>query len=185
MKLNRKNQLAVFAIVAVTICACGTSSRMASDNSFGGSFGTGDAKTKTVPATSPTNTNGTENNQRVAPVAVESASEIRIQNPANANAYLISNHKEQSALKASKAGFAKKAVAKLLQKSLQNATRNKAIDDFALLCLILAVILPILGVAVFENSITVHFWICLLLSLLFWLPGIVYAIVLIVNNSNT
>ncbi|XP_078171326.1 hydrophobic protein LTI6A [Carex rostrata] len=41
--------------------------------------------------------------------------------------------------------------------------------------IILAIILPPLGVF-FKYGIQVEFWICLLLTLFGWLPGIIYAV---------
>lgn len=50
-----------------------------------------------------------------------------------------------------------------------------------LLLVILAFILPPLAVYLLEGEITNHFWISVLLSLLFWVPGIIYALILILG----
>ena len=52
-----------------------------------------------------------------------------------------------------------------------------------LLLAILCVLLPPLAVYLYEGEITSHFWISLLLTLLFWLPGIIYALILIFGNK--
>ena len=48
------------------------------------------------------------------------------------------------------------------------------------LSIILSVIFPPLGVAVHEG-VTSRFWICLVLTLLFYLPGLIYALVVILK----
>lgn len=50
-----------------------------------------------------------------------------------------------------------------------------------LVALIFAIILPPLGVAIYEG-ITSRFWICLLLTLLFFLPGIIYAVLIVTGT---
>jgi uncharacterized membrane protein YqaE (UPF0057 family) len=52
-----------------------------------------------------------------------------------------------------------------------------------LLLAILAILLPPLAVYLYEGEITTHFWISLLLTLLFWLPGIIYALIIIFGNK--
>jgi uncharacterized membrane protein YqaE (UPF0057 family) len=54
-------------------------------------------------------------------------------------------------------------------------------DNTVLLC-ILAVLLPPLAVYLHEGEINNRFWISLLLTLLFWLPGVIYALVIILGN---
>lgn len=54
-------------------------------------------------------------------------------------------------------------------------------DNTVLLC-ILAVLLPPLAVYLHEGEINSRFWISLLLTLLFWLPGVIYALVIILGN---
>jgi uncharacterized membrane protein YqaE (UPF0057 family)/uncharacterized protein YcfL len=44
---------------------------------------------------------------------------------------------------------------------------------------ILAIFIPPLAVFLFEDSITANFWVDLLLTLLFWLPGIIFAFLVI------
>ncbi|MBN8688994.1 MAG: YqaE/Pmp3 family membrane protein [Chitinophagales bacterium] len=53
--------------------------------------------------------------------------------------------------------------------------------DIALL-VILAILLPPLAVYLYEGEINNRFWISLILSLLGWLPGIIYALVLILGE---
>lgn len=47
------------------------------------------------------------------------------------------------------------------------------------ICVLIAIFLPFIGVLVYENSVTVNFWISLILSFLFYLPGLIYALLVI------
>lgn len=49
-----------------------------------------------------------------------------------------------------------------------------------ILAVILAIFLPPLGVAV-DQGISKEFWICLVLTLLFFVPGLIYALVVILR----
>lgn len=78
-----------------------------------------------------------------------------------------------------------KAV-KQAKKQLKKMKSNegfKAADDsetMLLIYVLLAILLPPLAVFLFENqTITVNFWISLILSLLFWFPGIIFALLVI------
>jgi uncharacterized membrane protein YqaE (UPF0057 family) len=52
-----------------------------------------------------------------------------------------------------------------------------------LLLVILAILLPPLAVYLHQGEINSKFWISLLLTLLFWLPGVIYALVVILGNN--
>lgn len=54
-------------------------------------------------------------------------------------------------------------------------------DDSTLLLVILAILLPPLAVGIYEG-ITTRFWISLILTLLFFFPGIVYAILVVTGT---
>ncbi len=54
-------------------------------------------------------------------------------------------------------------------------------DDDKLIAIILCIVFPPLGVAVWENDITKHFWISLLLTFLFWIPGFIYSLLIILK----
>jgi uncharacterized membrane protein YqaE (UPF0057 family) len=55
-------------------------------------------------------------------------------------------------------------------------------DTNTLLLVILAILLPPLAVYLHENEINTKFWIDLLLTLLFFLPGIIYALIVILGG---
>jgi uncharacterized membrane protein YqaE (UPF0057 family) len=67
---------------------------------------------------------------------------------------------------------------------LKNYKAEKASEDVStntLLLAILAILLPPLAVYLHENEINSKFWISLLLTLLFILPGIIYALFVVLG----
>ncbi len=66
-----------------------------------------------------------------------------------------------------------KVVAKL-----KKAARD---GDNQTLAIIFAILFPCLGVYFKEQSIGTHFWIALLLQCLFWIPGIIYALIIVLK----
>ena len=65
----------------------------------------------------------------------------------------------------------------------QNKKSGKA-NDNTLLLVIVAILLPPLAVYLHQGEINKKFWIDLLLTLLFYLPGLIYALVLILGNKD-
>lgn len=57
--------------------------------------------------------------------------------------------------------------------------KSENADTELLLLALLAILLPPLAVFLFENSITTNFWISVILTLLGWLPGIIFAFYII------
>jgi uncharacterized membrane protein YqaE (UPF0057 family) len=81
----------------------------------------------------------------------------------------------------------KKARIKEVRKELKAFKKAKKAgkepsDNTVLLC-ILAVLLPPLAVYLHEGEINTRFWISLLLTLLFWLPGVIYALIIILGDN--
>jgi uncharacterized membrane protein YqaE (UPF0057 family) len=67
-------------------------------------------------------------------------------------------------------------AAKKELKGFMNAKKNgKAPSDNTILLVILAILLPPLAVYLHQGEINTKFWIALLLTILFWLPGEIYA----------
>lgn len=60
---------------------------------------------------------------------------------------------------------------------------GKETDTNTLLLVILAILLPPLAVYLHQGEINSKFWISLLLTLLFWLPGIIYALIVILGDK--
>jgi uncharacterized membrane protein YqaE (UPF0057 family) len=63
----------------------------------------------------------------------------------------------------------------ILQKS---SGHSGGMDDMQILAIIFAILIPPLGVAIFEG-ITTRFWISLLLTILFFFPGMIYALLVV------
>ncbi len=74
----------------------------------------------------------------------------------------------------------KKAVKQY--KAEKRAGKEPSTDT--LLLVILAILLPPLAVYLYEGEINNRFWISLLLTLLFWIPGVIYALILILGDGN-
>jgi len=52
-----------------------------------------------------------------------------------------------------------------------------------LLLVILAILLPPLAVYLHEGVINGRFWLSLLLTILFWLPGVIYALIVVLGDN--
>lgn len=60
---------------------------------------------------------------------------------------------------------------------------GKEPDSNTLLMAILCVLLPPLAVYLHENDFNGKFWLSLLLTLIFWLPGVIYALLVIFGEA--
>jgi uncharacterized membrane protein YqaE (UPF0057 family) len=67
-------------------------------------------------------------------------------------------------------------------KAEKRAGKAESNTNTVLLC-ILAILLPPLAVYLYEGEVNTRFWISIILTLLFWIPGIIYALVLILSKS--
>ena len=79
----------------------------------------------------------------------------------------------------------KKAKFKEVKKALKEyKAKKKAAEPLASTAVqvIFAILLPPLGVYLHEGEINNRFWISLLLTLLFWLPGAIYALVVVLGD---
>jgi uncharacterized membrane protein YqaE (UPF0057 family) len=73
-----------------------------------------------------------------------------------------------------------KAVVQQYKANLKNGER---IDDNKLLAIIFAILIPPVGVVLYENKVTTKFWISLLLTFIFWLPGMIYSLLVVTDNA--
>ena len=136
--------------------------------------------------------------QRLADDAISTLSGSAVAAEATAEIHATSTSKEQPQLAvvldrreaAHEATLSKKEARKTLKEAIRNSRKvgknqshpeSPMDDDTLMISMILAIILPPLGVAVWENDITSHFWIALLLTLLFYLPGLIYALYIILS----
>jgi uncharacterized membrane protein YqaE (UPF0057 family) len=77
-----------------------------------------------------------------------------------------------------------KEVKKVMKqyKAEKNAGKEPSTDT--LLLVILAILLPPLAVYLHQGEINTKFWISLLLTILFWLPGVIYALIVILGDGS-
>ncbi len=66
-------------------------------------------------------------------------------------------------------------------KAARKAGKEPSTDT--LLLVILAILLPPLAVYLHEGEINNRFWISLLLTILFWIPGVIYALIIILGDN--
>ena len=79
----------------------------------------------------------------------------------------------------------KKEKYKLIKKTVKEFKAQKAAgaepSTNTLLLVILAILLPPLAVYLHEGTANNRFWISLLLTLLLWLPGVIYALIVVLE----
>lgn len=75
----------------------------------------------------------------------------------------------------------RKAKKKQLKQAIRDWKKEGASDTDTLLLVILAILIPPLAVGIYEGGLTNRFWISLLLTLLFFLPGMIYALIVILE----
>ncbi len=70
-----------------------------------------------------------------------------------------------------------------ISKYKSNLKNGEKIDDNKLLAIIFAILIPPIGVVLYENKVTTKFWISLLLTFIFWIPGMVYSLLVVTDNA--
>lgn len=76
-----------------------------------------------------------------------------------------------------------KETKKAIKKFKAEKRAGRAPSDNTVLLVILAILLPPLAVYLHQGEINTKFWISLLLTLLFWLPGVIYALIVILGDE--
>lgn len=82
----------------------------------------------------------------------------------------LSKHERKSRIKEAK---------KLLKEYKADKRAGRAADTDIVLLAILAILLPPLAVYLKEGEVNSRFWISVILTLLFWVPGIIFAMLVI------
>ena len=73
--------------------------------------------------------------------------------------------------------------AKIYAKDHKNDMKSDSSGGTSMFWLIVfSILLPPLAVYLKEGSVTSHFWISLLLTLLFWIPGVIYALIIVTKK---
>ncbi len=122
---------------------------------------------------------GTSVNFATAAIIVPSLTSSTEPDPAKVKAAMaefksLSKHERRMKLKETKNAV---KVFKADKKAGKEPSTN------TLLLVILAILLPPLAVYLHQGEINNKFWIALILTLLFWLPGIIYALIVILGNK--
>lgn len=73
--------------------------------------------------------------------------------------------------------------AKKQLKEFKKQKRNGEGSDNKVLLIILSILLPPLAVYLHQGEVNSKFWISLLLTLLFWIPGVIYALLVVTGNA--
>ena len=76
-----------------------------------------------------------------------------------------------------------KELKKQLKEFKKQKRANAEPSTNTILLVILAILLPPLAVYLHEGQINSKFWISLLLTLLFWLPGVIYALIVVLGKG--
>lgn len=74
-----------------------------------------------------------------------------------------------------------KQAAKAAIRQAKRTMHHAPAGDSQVLAVILAILIPPLGVWLYEGSITNHFWIDLILTLIFFFPGMIYALLVVLD----
>jgi uncharacterized membrane protein YqaE (UPF0057 family) len=72
-----------------------------------------------------------------------------------------------------------KEVKKLLKEHKADKKAGRAEETDQVLLAILAILLPPLAVYLKEGEVNSRFWISLILTLLFWIPGVIFALLVV------
>lgn len=72
-------------------------------------------------------------------------------------------------------------VKKQLKLFKENQRQAKADDEQTILLVVLAILLPPLAVYLHEDAVNTKFWISLLLTFLFWVPGVIFALLVVLG----
>ena len=76
-----------------------------------------------------------------------------------------------------------KEVKKYLKETKAAKRAGQAPDENTILLVILALLLPPLAVYLHQGEINTKFWISLILTLLFWIPGVIYALIVVLGAA--
>lgn len=175
----------ILMAVAVALSSCNSSIQIAKKRhskgffvSIGSDNHSYESKARPV-AVSEQNTTETVAQEEVATANSETTKELQSKVATVAATGATSETKTSAPVKSS----AKKKTSKLkkalqVKKAIKEHKAANDADVATLLLVILAIILP--PVAVFlVRGIDIHFWLSIILTLLFWLPGIIHALLVI------
>lgn len=175
---NKSLKFLTLAALTAVLFSCSTSNKL-SKKSYGGGWEDNVATETIAPnaATTPT-MESTDVAVTETPVATTSTSNenvvpvAKIENKATANTQTT---------KVVKPSFKQKIAQKIIQKKLSSVKEkgNNNVDNKVIL-VILAILLPWLAVLLYKG-VSTEFWISLILWFLLWLPGVIYALLVVLD----
>ena len=116
----------------------------------------------------------------IVPINTSNSSTPVSSNPSDVLKNTIADYKNLSrAERKSRIKDVKKAIREYKAAKKSNAEPSTN----TLLLVILAILLPPLAVYLHQGEINNKFWISLVLTLLFWIPGVIYALIVILGES--
>ena len=79
----------------------------------------------------------------------------------------------------------RKAKRKEIREEMREAIKEHKQSDNTdkLLLILITILIPPLGMFIYEDGITSRFWISLLLTLLFYVPGLIYTLIIILGEK--
>lgn len=75
----------------------------------------------------------------------------------------------------------KKQKLKAFKKRMHALKKHENADDRKLLLAILAIIIPPLAVYIHQDELNAKFWVSLILTLCFWIPGVIYSLLVVLD----
>jgi uncharacterized membrane protein YqaE (UPF0057 family) len=130
-----------------------------------------------VPAENPATA---ENNLKDQAPALENPAEVL--SPVNNKPFLTLQNNDKGPKKSS--WLMRKAARSFIKSAVKDADHHQGgkLGQVDLLELIFAFFIPPIGVLLHEDGITDHFWIDLILTILLWLPGMIYAMLIVFDE---
>lgn len=121
------------------------------------------------------------------PYSAQGAVDIRSEAEKRVNSKMPQTKAEYDALSKREKRKFKRTMRKKVKKELKQLKKDLKSgalesDEMTILLVILAILLPPLAVFLYEGEATVRFWLSLILTLLFWIPGVIYALLVILGG---
>jgi uncharacterized membrane protein YqaE (UPF0057 family) len=101
-----------------------------------------------------------------------SASSAIVRDPSSVPVTSVTNSLEKKVKKQKLAAF---------KKRMKSLKKHDNASDRMVLLVILAVIIPPLAVYIHQEELNIKFWVSILLTLCFWIPGVIYSLLVVLN----
>jgi len=129
------------------------------------------------------------NAKATTPVIIKTSKPSLVNTPTNANQVNLPEKQDKTlgeaeilAMAQARLANSTKAEKKELKKSLKDVLQQSAASDVNVVELVLAVLLPPLAVYLHQDATDTKFWISLILTILFFVPGIIFALLVVTDT---